>query len=161
MKLSDAEIKKILELIDDSGFDYMDLDMGDLRLTVSRGSLSSPDHPHAYPPAPDIEPEPSDAAPEAAPAPAAGARAQRPGLVAVKAPMVGVFYAAANPEAPPFVEKGAPVDADTTLGLIEVMKVYNAIRAGTRGVIAEILVANAEPVSLGQDIFLIEPDAGQ
>ena len=75
--------------------------------------------------------------------------------------MVGVFYAAANPEAPPFVEKGAPVDADTTLGLIEVMKVYNAIRAGTRGVIAEILVANAEPVSLGQDIFLIEPDAGQ
>ena len=78
----------------------------------------------------------------------------------VYAPMVGTFYAAPEPSAPPFTEVGARVDEDATVGLIEVMKVFNSIRAGANGVIEQILVQNAQFVEYGQALFLIRPDGG-
>jgi acetyl-CoA carboxylase biotin carboxyl carrier protein len=72
-------------------------------------------------------------------------------------PMVGTFYRASSPEAEPFVGVGSMVNAETTLCVIEAMKVMNEIKAETSGRIAEILVDNGEPVEFGQPLFLIAP----
>ena len=76
---------------------------------------------------------------------------------AVRAPMVGTFYRAPSPGAPPFVEVGSAVEAHTVVGIIEVMKLMNQIEAGMSGVVKQILVANAEQVDHGQALILIEP----
>ena len=180
MDLTEEDIIQILDLIDKSSFDYFQLRMGDLNLTVSRGDIDLSMAPAivAAAPAPAVEaaaPPPAAAsepaaapAPVAAPAPAAApepaAAAPEPasteGFVPVYAPMVGTFYAAPEPSAPPFTELGARVDEDATVGLIEVMKVFNSIRAGANGVIEQILVQNAQFVEYGQALFLIRPDGG-
>ncbi|ADU91353.1 acetyl-CoA carboxylase biotin carboxyl carrier protein [Taylorella equigenitalis] len=73
----------------------------------------------------------------------------------VKAPMVGTFYRAPNPSAPPFVEVGMSVKEGDTLCIIEAMKLLNEIEADKSGVIKEILVQNAEPIEYGQPLFVI------
>ncbi len=184
MDLTEEDIIQILDLIDKSSFDYFQLRMGDLNLTVSRGDIDLSMAPAivaaaAAAPAPAVAaatPEPAPAAasepaaapaPVAAPAPAAAPEPAAPappasteGLVPVHAPMVGTFYAAPEPSAPPFTEVGARVDEDATVGLIEVMKVFNSISAGVNGVIEQILVQNAQFVEYGQALFLIRPDGG-
>lgn len=72
--------------------------------------------------------------------------------------MVGVFYRAPEPGAAPFVEAGACVREDDTVGLIEVMKLFHAVKSGVRGRIAKICVENAELVEYGQVLFLLEPE---
>jgi acetyl-CoA carboxylase biotin carboxyl carrier protein len=69
--------------------------------------------------------------------------------------MVGTFYQAPSPDSPPFVEKGAHVQADTVVCIIEAMKVMNEIQAEVSGAIAEILVENGDPVEYGQPLFKI------
>ncbi|MBI1942115.1 MAG: acetyl-CoA carboxylase biotin carboxyl carrier protein [Betaproteobacteria bacterium] len=81
------------------------------------------------------------------------------GLALVRAPMVGTFYCAPEPGAPPFVEPGTRVEADTTVCVIEVMKLMNSIPAGCAGVVRRVLVDNAEPVEYGQPLIAIEPQA--
>lgn len=169
MDLTEEDILQILDLIDKSSFDYFQLKMGDLNLTVSRGDIdlsvatagvAAAPAPAAAAPAPAATPAPA-AAPAPAPAPAAPAAVPTSfpeGMVPVYSPMVGTFYAAPEPSAPPFVELGGKVDEDTTMGLIEVMKVFNSIRAGANGVVAEILVQNAQFVEYGQPLFLIKPE---
>ncbi len=148
MDLSDDEVNEIIDLIEKSNFDYLQIEMGQLKLTVSKGAHR--------PGAPGGQPEPAEQAPrEPAAEPVS---AHRQGLVPIKAPMVGVFYAAPDPQAPPFVEKGARIQEETTVGIIEVMKVFTGIRAGVSGVIAEILVSNQELVQYGQEIFLVDPE---
>ncbi len=71
--------------------------------------------------------------------------------------MLGVFYRAPSPGAPPFVDVGTRVEADTIVCLIEVMKMMNSVPAGVAGTIAEIHVENAEPVEYGQPLFRVEP----
>jgi acetyl-CoA carboxylase biotin carboxyl carrier protein len=82
-----------------------------------------------------------------------------PGLELVRAPMVGTFYRAPKPGAPPFVEAGARVEPDTIVGIIEVMKLMSSIPAGCAGVVATVLVGNAEPVEYGQPLLAIDPRA--
>ena len=79
------------------------------------------------------------------------------GSAVVRAPMVGTFYRAPTPGAPPFVEVGSAVEPATQVGIIEVMKLMNAIEAGVKGIVKEILAANAEPVEHGQPLIVIEP----
>jgi len=101
----------------------------------------------------------------AVPAPAAGqaaqaapaAAAQPAGTIAIKSPMVGTFYRAANPEAPSYVEEGDAVNKDTTVCMIEAMKVFNEIKAEMEGTIAAILVENGQSVEYGQPLFLVKP----
>ena len=106
------------------------------------------------------------AAPAAAGAPAKGAVAGAEPAPAVKAvesvpmkeivsPMVGTFYRAASPDAPPFIEVGKPVTEDTVVCIIEAMKVMNEIKAETSGVIAEVLADNGKPVQFGQALFRV------
>jgi acetyl-CoA carboxylase biotin carboxyl carrier protein len=79
------------------------------------------------------------------------------GLVAIESPMVGTFYTAANPDSPAFVQVGATVGPDTTVCLIEAMKVFNEIKAETSGTIERILVENGKPIEFGQKLFLVRP----
>jgi acetyl-CoA carboxylase biotin carboxyl carrier protein len=82
-----------------------------------------------------------------------------PGRELVRAPMVGTFYRAPEPGAPPFVEPGTRVEPDTIVGIIEVMKLMNSIPAGCAGVVTNVLVGNAEPVEFGQPLVAIDSHA--
>jgi len=77
--------------------------------------------------------------------------------VEIKAPMVGTFYRAPNPEAPAYAEVGQTIEPGQVICIIEAMKLMNEIKSEIRGKILEILVDNAEPVEFGQPLFLIEP----
>jgi acetyl-CoA carboxylase biotin carboxyl carrier protein len=79
-----------------------------------------------------------------------------PGAIVFKSPMVGTFYRKPSPDAPSFVEPGKRVKEDTTLCIIEAMKVMNEIKAELEGTVLEVLVQNAEPVEFGQPLFLIQ-----
>ena len=80
------------------------------------------------------------------------------GLVEVKSPLLGVFYRAPKPGEPAFVEVGARVEADTVIGIIEVMKLMNTARAGVRGEVVEIFAVNGEMVEHGEALMLVRPD---
>jgi acetyl-CoA carboxylase biotin carboxyl carrier protein len=75
----------------------------------------------------------------------------------IKSPMVGTFYRAPSPEAPPFVDKGSDVEVGQVVCIIEAMKLMNEIKSEVKGKIVEILVENGRPVEFGQPIFRIEP----
>jgi acetyl-CoA carboxylase biotin carboxyl carrier protein len=80
------------------------------------------------------------------------------GLVAVRAPLPGTFYRAPRPGAPPFVEVGSQVGADTVIGIVETMKLMNSVPAGVAGVVAEFCVANAEFAAQGAALLRIRAD---
>lgn len=77
--------------------------------------------------------------------------------VEIKAPMVGTFYRAPSPEAPPYVQAGQAIEPGQVICIIEAMKLMNEIKSEVKGKVLEILVDNAEPVEFGQPMFLIEP----
>ncbi|MFH1578085.1 MAG: acetyl-CoA carboxylase biotin carboxyl carrier protein [Candidatus Omnitrophota bacterium] len=77
--------------------------------------------------------------------------------IEIKAPMVGTFYRAANPESPPYLETSQTVEVGQVICIIEAMKLMNEIKSEIRGKVTEILVDNAEPVEFGQPLFLVEP----
>ena len=88
---------------------------------------------------------------------AAAAKEKASNTIEIKAPMVGTFYRAPSPEAPPYVEVGQIVEAGQVVCIIEAMKLMNEIKSEVRGKLVEILVDNAEPVEFGQSMFIIEP----
>jgi acetyl-CoA carboxylase biotin carboxyl carrier protein len=158
MELSEDDVLHILKLIDESNFDYFQLEVGELKITVSKGDpipLGTSAQPVAIGVAPAAAPA---AAPKPAPAPAAPKAAAIPaGHLAVTAPLLGTFYVAPEPGAPPFVQVGQQVTEDTTCGLIEVMKVFNSVRAGVKGTIVEVVAANGGFVEFGQPLFIVKP----
>jgi len=77
--------------------------------------------------------------------------------VEIKAPMVGTFYRAPAPEAPPYVEVGQVVEPGQVICIIEAMKLMNEIKSEIKGKLVEVIVENAEPVEFGQPLFLVEP----
>lgn len=97
------------------------------------------------------------ASPSVAPPGADTAGVDEAGLVRIESPMVGTFYAAPNPDAAPFVSVGSNVNPDTTVCIIEAMKIFNEIKAEVSGVIHKVLVKNGEPVEFGQPLFLVKP----
>jgi acetyl-CoA carboxylase biotin carboxyl carrier protein len=80
------------------------------------------------------------------------------GLVEIKSPLIGTFYATPSPDSKPYVELGLHVNAQTVVCIIEAMKVMNEIKAETSGTIAEILVTNGQAVEYGQVLFRVKPD---
>ena len=160
MELSEDDVLHILKLIDESNFDYFQLEVGELKITVSKGDpipLGNTAQPVAMSAAPAAAP-----APKPAPAPAATAAAPKAAVIpaghlAITAPLLGTFYVAPEPGAPPFVQVGQQVTEDTTCGLIEVMKVFNSVRAGVKGTIVEVVAANGGVVEFGQPLFIVKP----
>ena len=162
MELSEDDVLHILKLIDESKFDYFQLEVGELKITVSKGDpiplAGSAPQPVSVAPAPSAAPT---AAPKPAPAPAV-APAAKPaavpeGMLAITAPLLGTFYVAPEPGAPPFVKVGQQVTEDTTCGLIEVMKVFNSVRASVKGTIVEVAAQNGQFVEFGQPLFIVKP----
>ena len=135
MALTDDDVREILRLIDDAELSELRIETEGLSLHVVREGS-----------------EPAQSEPEAPGAP----RADDGGMT-IESPMLGVFYRAPSPGAPPFVDVGTHVEADTIVCLIEVMKMMNSVPAGIAGTIAEIHVENAQAVEYGQPLFRVEP----
>jgi acetyl-CoA carboxylase biotin carboxyl carrier protein len=158
MELSEDDVLHILKLIDESKFDYFQLEVGELKITVSKGDpiplAGVAPHPVAASAA--AKPAPA-AAPTAVAAPAATPAEIPEGMVPITAPLLGTFYVAPEPGAPPFVKVGQQITEDMTVGLIEVMKVFNSVRAGASGTIVEAVVQNGQFVEFGQTLFIVKP----
>jgi acetyl-CoA carboxylase biotin carboxyl carrier protein len=161
MELSEDDVLHILKLIDESKFDYFQLEVGELKITVSKGDPIPLAAAAAQPVAVNSAPAPAPAAAArpaaAAPAPAAKPAAIPEGMAAITAPLLGTFYVAPEPGAPPFVKIGEQITEDTTVGLIEVMKVFNSVRATVKGTIVELVAQNGQFVEFGQPLFIVKP----
>lgn len=156
MELTDDDVLEILKLFEQSKFDFLQLEQGERKITISKsGYVSTRAEALPTPSGPAVATTAATGAPP--PLPAARAAVEE-GLLPVAAPMVGKFYAAPSPSEPPFVTVGARVAAGATVGLIEVMKVFTSIKTETGGVIERILVSNGELVEFGQTLFWIRPE---
>ena len=143
------KIKKLIELLDESGIAELEIKEGEESVRISRQTTG-----YAQPmAAPAPMAAPLQAAPAAAAAPvAAPAESGHP----VRSPMVGTFYNKASPTSAPFVTQGQQVSAGDTLCIIEAMKMMNQIEADKAGSIRSILVDNGSPVEFDQVLFVIE-----
>lgn len=101
------------------------------------------------------------AVPQAASAATPPAAAPKPedGLLTIRSPMVGSFYASSDPDSSPFVTIGSAVEPETIVCIIEAMKVFNEIKAEVAGTIEQVLVRNEQAVEYGQPMFLVRPKA--
>jgi len=153
MTLTGNDIVEIARLLDSSHFSSLDLQMGDFRLRIRRdgGGWSGRADSEADEPARVAAPAPS-------PPLGQGAGAARAGEVDVPAPLLGNFYASPRPGDPPFVEPGDAVGEDTTIGIIEVMKLMNPIRAGVRGTVVALLAVDGTVVEEGQPLLRVRLD---
>ena len=165
MELTEDDVLEILKLFEQSKFDFLQLEHGERKITVSKGGYvpTAAGSSRATTSSSSVGSSSVAAAhtavPAAAPAPRPEAKPSIPaGLIAVTAPVVGRFYSAPAPSDPPYVEVGSKVVAGATVGLIEVMKVFTSIRTEIAGVIERILVSNGEFVEFGQPLFLIRPE---
>ncbi len=168
MELTHEDVLEILGLLEGSNVDYLELEIGGTRIVADRNGMRPPvppvvaEEPQATPGRPGPTPVAASAETAVAttpqppspsePAPSGG------DLVTVTAPVVGVFYRAAEPGAPPFTEVGAEVVEDSTVALVEVMKMFNSVTAGVRGRVVEILVENDAFVEYGQALMTIAPE---
>ena len=144
------ELDRLLELIalmKEHGLVELDLQQGDQKIRLARGTSGEP---VVAPPAPAIPPAAAPAEPPAA------AVEENPDLHTIISPMVGTFYSKPNSDAEPYVKIGEMVDNDTTVCLVEAMKVFNEIPAEVRGRIVAILVDNEEPVDHGKPLFQVD-----
>jgi acetyl-CoA carboxylase biotin carboxyl carrier protein len=164
MELTEDDVLEILKLFEQSKFDFLQLEQGERKITVSKGGYvpSAAAGMHAVPPSASVASTGAEPAAPAAPIPPPAAKPASSsipaGLVAVMAPMVGKFYSAPAPSDPPYVEVGSKVAAGATVGLIEVMKVFTSVKTETAGVIERILVSSGEFVEFGQPLFLLRPN---
>ncbi|WP_349260512.1 acetyl-CoA carboxylase biotin carboxyl carrier protein [Longimicrobium sp.] len=163
-------LRGLIGAVDESGIDSLEISRGGTRIRISK----------TPPPAPVSAGAPMSAAPAhmhmppvhevgiqrpaggGAPAQEAAAPAAAPpvsNLVEIKSPMVGTFYRAPAPEAPPYVENGSKVGKGQTLCILEAMKLMNELESDVAGTVREVCVENGEPVEYGQVLFRIEPAA--
>ena len=140
-------VRKLAELLNETGLGEIEVERGDLRVRVARGG-SYESYPMLQAPAP--APTPAPAAASATPAP------PEPRGDAVKSPMVGTVYLQANPGSEPFVRAGSQVAAGQTVLIIEAMKTMNPVPAPKAGRVVEILVEDGQPVEYGQPLVVIE-----
>ncbi len=151
------KVKKLIELLEESGVAEIEIQEGEESVRISRYSQSAPPAPTAAPVAPPPVAPPAPApAPAAAPAAEPAAEAEVPEGHVIKSPMVGTFYRAPSPGASPFVEVGQQVNVGDTLCIIEAMKLLNQIEADKAGTIKAILVENGQPVEYDQPLFIID-----
>ena len=152
MSLTAKDIAEIARLLDESHFATLDLQVGDFKLRIRRdGGWSGPadevepivrraEHAESTPPPPPIGQE---------------AGAARVGEIDVPAPLLGNFYAAPRPGEPPFVAVGDTVTEDSVIGIIEVMKLMNSVRAGVAGTVVAVLAVDGAAVAEGQPLIRI------
>ena len=143
------KIKKLIELVEESGINELEISEGEESVRICRGGQMIA--------APMMQAAPVAAAPVAA-APVAldaAAPAALSGHI-VRSPMVGTYYASSSPDSPAFVELGQHVNAGDTLCILEAMKMMNQIESDKAGIVKEILVENEDAVEFDQPLFVIE-----
>ena len=151
------EIETIVKLMSENDLTEFKIESEDMTLCLKRGSqkIAAPVVTQAIIPAAAPAPVAAAPAPVAA-APAAPAPAAAPAKdKIIESPIVGTFYRSSAPGADAFVKVGSKVDADTTVCIVEAMKVMNEIKAEKSGVVKAVLVENGDPVEYGQPLFVI------
>ena len=141
------DIKALIDLMKKNDLSVFEMEKDGFRIKLQKGLGDQPVMVSTAAPAPAVANGPG-AAPGQAPAPASN-------LKDITSPMVGTFYRAASPDAPPFVDVGTKVTEDTVVCIIEAMKVMNEIKAETTGVVAEVAAENTKPVQFGQVLFRV------
>ncbi|QNE31469.1 acetyl-CoA carboxylase biotin carboxyl carrier protein [Sphingomonas sp. NBWT7] len=153
MKVDVDLVRQLAELLDTTQLTEIEVEDGDRRIRVARKAASvaaaAPVH-YAAPPPPAASPTAVAALPTAEPA------ATPSNANAVRSPMVGTAYLAAEPSAPPFVSVGRQVQAGDTLLIVEAMKVMNPITAPNAGTVKAVLVENGQPVEFDQPLVVVE-----
>lgn len=159
-----ALLTKLIEKLDESSFASLQIEVGELKIAIGKGETLAQPHIIAQaskgvkePPRAQVNEAAAAIETEKNPNTQQPPPEQAEDLVAITATTVGIFYAQSEPGAPPYVKVGDVVEKDTTVGLIEIMKVYSAIPAGIRGKIAQICVENGQFVEYGQPLFYVEP----
>ncbi|AOR79667.1 biotin/lipoyl-containing protein [Novosphingobium resinovorum] len=154
------ELELLIAEFKQSGLRELHARCGELEVYLSQDAdASGLDAPRVSVAAPVASAAPaSKAAPAAAVAAPAGAPAVPDGAVVVTAPYLGTFYRAPKPGAPNYVEVGGRVSAETEVCLVEVMKLFTAVRAGAAGTVLEVLASDGDLVSAGQPLFVIRPE---
>jgi acetyl-CoA carboxylase biotin carboxyl carrier protein len=153
VSLTAKEVAEILRALEESTFDTLDLEMNGVQLHLRRGG--APAGTATRTPVPAMASPPARAAPSPAPAGGDTRPMPRGDATPVPAPLLGVFYRAPKPGEAPFVQVGDQVMPDTIVGIIEVMKLMNTVRAGIAGEIVEISAGNGEMVEYGQALLWI------
>jgi acetyl-CoA carboxylase biotin carboxyl carrier protein len=144
--LTAKDVAEILRLLEDSSFDELQLEMNGVKVQLRRGEgRVAPPRSATVRESVPVPVTPRAAAPVTAPA----------GAVAVPAPLLGIFYRAPKPGEPPYVEVGSRVEADSIIGIIEVMKLMNAVRAGVSGEVVAIPARNGELVEFGEALLFV------
>ncbi|WP_159565524.1 acetyl-CoA carboxylase biotin carboxyl carrier protein [Budvicia diplopodorum] len=150
------KIKKLIELVEESGINELEISEGEESVRISRGpvagSYAMPMQQYAMPQmmAPAAQP-----APAAVAAPVEAAPAAISGHI-VRSPMVGTFYRTPSPDAKAFIEVGQTVSAGDTLCIVEAMKMMNQIEADKSGVVKAILLESGQPVEFDEPLVIIE-----
>ena len=140
-------IRRLVKLMEDHNLGEVDMQQGEQSIRIRRGAEGG---------VPIVAAAPVAAAPVAPAAESSPAAADDANVKLIKSPMVGTFYAASSPEAAPYVKVGDPIGPDSTVCVIEAMKVFNEIPAETSGKIVAVLVENGDPVEFGQPLFKVE-----
>lgn len=161
MELTHDDVRRILKIINEaSHLEELDLEYGEFRLRIRRHASGERETPASISLAPvAAAPAVPKATLTAAPV-AKATSALQPvpeGMVAIRAPMLGTFYRAPSPGERPFVEVGQQVTAEDTVGVIEVMKLFNSMKAGITGKIVEIRAENAALVAYNEVLIVVEP----
>ena len=176
MDLNEDDVIQIIRYLDESNFSELRLQIGDLRIVVNRtGSLTplpeldqastASDLPTAHSssssvPLPAEDPSPPPAPPVRETLPPVEEPTGHGPRGTITSPMLGTFYRAPAPGEPPFVDVGTTVEEDTTVCIIEVMKLFSTIKAERRGRITRVSVEDGQLVEYGQVLFQMEPDGG-
>ncbi len=146
-------MEKLIAMMIENDLSELQYEHGELKIELKRGCVQ---------PAALLTATPTSAAPAivpvASPQDATPPVDEHAGLRSIESPMVGTFFAAPDPDSSPFVSVGTPVSPDTTVCLIEAMKVFNEIKAEMSGTIEKLAVKNAEPVEYGQPLFWVRPN---
>jgi acetyl-CoA carboxylase biotin carboxyl carrier protein len=160
--MNQKELKELIDFLVEKDITEFELERGDLKVRVKRGSEPAVVH---------MAPVPAPTAPIATAAPAAALGAPAPpatpaapveaaeevGLHIVKSPIVGTYYEAPSPGSPPFIKVGDTVSAGQVLCIVEAMKLMNEIESDVAGEVVKILVTNNQPIEYGQSLFAIRP----
>ena len=153
------KVRRFIELMNEHDLSEIDLRQGEQRIRLRRGpeTINVATSPHvAMPPGASAQAGAGGPPQAAKPAPTAADESRS---LAIKSPMVGTFYASANPDSPPFVKVGDQVGPETTVCIVEAMKVFNEIPAECSGRIVAVLAQNGDAVEFGQALFRVEPNA--
>lgn len=149
------KIRRLVELMKEHDLSEIDLQQGDVKIQLRRAAVAAASCGAAAPPAVVYAAATPAAATQSA-APAAESAKATAGALVIKSPMVGTFYASPDPESPPYVKVGDHVGPDTTVCIVEAMKVFNQIPAEMSGRISAVLVENGESVEFGQPLFRLD-----